>query len=66
MHGTYVNGRELQRKEPKTLHNGDVIIFGAEVRRGVDTFAACAFRVNYDFFQEKQVSPLHLQFIHCH
>jgi hypothetical protein len=53
MHGTYVNGSELQRKEPKALNNGDVVVFGAEVRRGVEIFPACAFQVNYEFLPVK-------------
>ena len=53
MHGTYVNGAELQRKEPKTINSGDVVVFGAEVRRGLETFPACAFQVNYEFLPAK-------------
>lgn len=53
MHGTYVNGGELQRKKPQTLQSGDVIVFGAEVRRGVETFPACAFQVTYEFLPAK-------------
>jgi pSer/pThr/pTyr-binding forkhead associated (FHA) protein len=53
MHGTYLNTAELARKQPTVLRDGDNLVFGAEVRRGPETFPACAFRVNYKFFPYK-------------
>ncbi|KUJ12059.1 uncharacterized protein LY89DRAFT_688532 [Mollisia scopiformis] len=49
MHGTYVNGVELARHVPLTLNNGDIVVFGAEVRRGPETFPACSFRIAIEF-----------------
>ena len=49
MHGTYVNDLELERKKARELSDGDKVVFGAEVRRGPETFPACAFRINYAF-----------------
>lgn len=48
MHGTTLNDQELQRQEPRSLNNGDIVKFGAEVRRGPETFPACSFRVEYN------------------
>jgi pSer/pThr/pTyr-binding forkhead associated (FHA) protein len=53
MHGTYLNTAELARKSPTVLRDGDTLVFGAEVRRGPETFPACAFRVNYEFLPYK-------------
>jgi hypothetical protein len=53
MHGTYLNNIELQRKDPRILNDGDIVVFGAEVRRGVESFPACAFRINYEFLPWK-------------
>jgi len=49
MHGTYLNNVELPRKSPAPLGNNDVVVFGAEVKRGPETFPACRFRVNVNF-----------------
>lgn len=49
MHGTMLNGEALVREEPRSLNNGDEIKFGAEVRRGSETFPACSFKVEYEF-----------------
>ncbi|KAE8453084.1 hypothetical protein EG329_012271 [Mollisiaceae sp. DMI_Dod_QoI] len=51
MHGTHLNDTELARNVPSTVNNGDTVVFGAEVRRGPETFPACSFRVNYEFTQ---------------
>ena len=53
MHGTYLNGVEVPRKTPKAVEDGDVLVFGAEVRRGPETFPACKFQVNYQFIPYK-------------
>ncbi|KAE9377802.1 hypothetical protein N431DRAFT_500562 [Stipitochalara longipes BDJ] len=53
MHGTYLNGVELPRKTPMPIDDGDVLVFGAEVRRGPETFPACKFQVNYQFVPYK-------------
>lgn len=53
MHGTWVNDMELARNVPSTLNNGDIVVFGAEVRRGPETFPACSFRVNFEFTQKQ-------------
>ena len=48
MHGTYVNDRRLNKDELKELANGDVLLLGAEVKRGIETFPACSFQLSYD------------------
>jgi pSer/pThr/pTyr-binding forkhead associated (FHA) protein len=53
MHGTYLNGVELPRKTPMAIDDGDVLVFGAEVRRGPEIFPACKFQVNYQFVTYK-------------
>ena len=55
MHGTFVNDLQLERHEPSELSDGDLVVFGAEVKRNLDTFPACAFRVNYEFLPFKYV-----------
>lgn len=49
MHGTVLNDQELQEQEPRSLNNGDVVKFGAEVRRGAETFPPCAIKIEYEF-----------------
>ena len=51
MHGTYLNGVQVPNKTPTVVGNGDVIVFGAEVRRGQETFPACAFRTTFEFVE---------------
>lgn len=53
MHGTYLNDFELPRNVPSNLNNGDIVVFGAEVRRGPETFPACSFRINFEFTEMK-------------
>lgn len=47
LHGTRLNNALLRRDEATKLVDGDVLVFGAEVRRGSETFPACSFRINY-------------------
>jgi len=56
MHGTYLNDVQLSSKNSTAIGNEDEVKFGAEVRRGPETFPACRFRVNYDFVPYKYVS----------
>lgn len=49
MHGTQVNDTRLAKHAPMTIQDGDVIIFGTEVKRGSETFSACKFGFNYEF-----------------
>jgi pSer/pThr/pTyr-binding forkhead associated (FHA) protein len=51
MHGTYLNGVELARHVPSILNNGDFVVFGAEVRRGPETFPACGFNIAVEFIE---------------
>lgn len=48
MHGTYLNDRRLDKNYPRELIDGDVLVLGAEVKRGVETFPACSFQINYE------------------
>ncbi|KAL2073246.1 hypothetical protein VTL71DRAFT_10570 [Oculimacula yallundae] len=47
MHGTYLNGIALASDTPAVLTSNDVVVFGAEVRRGTEVFPACSFQVTY-------------------
>ncbi|KAH7356747.1 hypothetical protein BKA65DRAFT_474548 [Rhexocercosporidium sp. MPI-PUGE-AT-0058] len=47
MHGTWLNDFELPKNTPTIITDGDVVVFGAEVRRGAEVFPACSFQVNY-------------------
>lgn len=47
MHGTWLNDIELPKDTPTMINDGDVVVFGAEVRRGPETFPACSFMVNH-------------------
>lgn len=49
MHGTFVNNNKLATREPTSVSDGDEITFGAEVKRGPETFAACSFQVKIDY-----------------
>lgn len=51
MHGTYLNGVELARHVPSTVNNGDGVVFGAEVRRGPETFPACGFHIDIELIE---------------
>lgn len=57
MHGTYLNHYQLKTREARSLIDGDVVIFGAEVKRGDETFPACAFKVGYNVTPLKYVWP---------
>jgi len=47
MHGTYLNDIELPKNTPTIITGNDVLVFGAEVRRGSEVFPACSFQVTY-------------------
>jgi len=54
MHGTYHNSSpRLETGEMRPLSNGDIVVFGAEVKRGPEIFPACAFRVDYQLVECK-------------
>ena len=53
MHGTYLNGTLLRENAPVMVGDDDLVVFGAEVKRGTEVFPACAFRVNYEFLPYK-------------
>jgi pSer/pThr/pTyr-binding forkhead associated (FHA) protein len=53
MHGTYINNKQLSVRDPTRILDGDEITFGAEVKRGPETFPACAFQVKIDFVPYK-------------
>ena len=48
MHGTYLKNYRLAKDEPRELSDGDVLTLGAEVKRGIETFPACSFKLNYE------------------
>ncbi|EPE35935.1 SMAD/FHA [Glarea lozoyensis ATCC 20868] len=47
MHGTCVNGTRLE-SSPVRVHHGDVLVLGAEVKRGPEVFPACEFEVGIE------------------
>ncbi|RDL38094.1 uncharacterized protein BP5553_05527 [Venustampulla echinocandica] len=49
MHGTFLNDTKVPTEQPAEVEDGDVIAFGAEVRRGPEIFPACSFQVNIDW-----------------
>lgn len=55
MHGTCVNDSKLDDSEVVRVNDGDVLVFGAEVKRGQDTFPACSFLVNLQFIPYQYV-----------
>ncbi|ELR09984.1 hypothetical protein VC83_06384 [Pseudogymnoascus destructans] len=48
MHGTRINNKQIPKNDPIPLANNDVISLGAEVKRGIETYPECRFRVNYE------------------
>lgn len=57
MHGTLLNGVKLMANTPQQLEDGDVVVFGAEVKRGPETFPACSFQINYEAIPYKYDIP---------
>jgi hypothetical protein len=49
MHGTQINDEKLPANTPQVVKVGDVLSFGAEVRRGPEVFPPCKFRIDYEF-----------------
>jgi hypothetical protein len=56
MHGTQINDEKLPANAPQVVKIGDVLSFGAEVRRGPEVFPPCKFRINYEFMPWTLVS----------
>jgi len=48
MHGTHVNDEKLPPNTPQVVVVGDILSFGAEVRRGPEVFPPCKFRIDYE------------------
>ena len=59
MHGTRINGRLIPKNDPIPLAHDDIISLGAEVRRGLDVYPECRFRVRYDIVPYKYVHIFH-------
>jgi FHA domain len=49
MHGTMLNDQKVPIDTLQQVTTGDVVSFGAEVRRGPDTFPPCCFDIAYEF-----------------
>ncbi|CAG8953134.1 hypothetical protein HYFRA_00003332 [Hymenoscyphus fraxineus] len=49
MHGTFLNDNKLEEMEDAALNKGDILVFGAEVKRGPEVFPACSFKVDLAF-----------------
>jgi hypothetical protein len=56
MHGTQVNNTKLVPNVPQAVEVGDVLSFGAEVRRGPELFPPCEFRIDYELVPWTSVS----------
>ncbi|KFY18058.1 hypothetical protein V492_00183 [Pseudogymnoascus sp. VKM F-4246] len=48
MHGTRINNKQIPKNDPIPLANDDVVSLGADVKRGLETYPECRFRVNYE------------------
>ncbi|KAJ0427029.1 hypothetical protein BJY00DRAFT_271520 [Aspergillus carlsbadensis] len=55
MHGTWLNGEKLPVDKDITVNNGDVLTFGVEVVRGVDTFPPLAVRCECQWLETQYV-----------
>jgi pSer/pThr/pTyr-binding forkhead associated (FHA) protein len=49
MHGTCLNGKRLVKNVETRVVDGDVLVFGTEVKREKDVFPACTFQANLSF-----------------
>ncbi|RFU27812.1 hypothetical protein B7463_g8526, partial [Scytalidium lignicola] len=49
LHGTFLNGTQVDRLIPTPLNPGDTVVFGAPVARNGETFPPCSFEVSIDF-----------------
>ncbi|RDW60826.1 hypothetical protein BP6252_12209 [Coleophoma cylindrospora] len=56
MHGTFLNSRQLPRDEELSIKSGDNIVFGVEVSRGIESFPACGFNLEYEFLPWKPLT----------
>ncbi|KAH8821166.1 hypothetical protein F5884DRAFT_76935 [Xylogone sp. PMI_703] len=48
LHGTFINGTQVERFTPIPINAGDTIVFGAPVARNGETFPPCSFQVYVD------------------
>ncbi|KFX88439.1 hypothetical protein V490_07632 [Pseudogymnoascus sp. VKM F-3557] len=48
MHGTRINNKQIPKNDPIPLANNDVVSLGAEVKRGIEVYPECRFRVNFE------------------
>jgi pSer/pThr/pTyr-binding forkhead associated (FHA) protein len=55
MHGTRLNEVMITPNKHHRLQEGDIIMFGAEVRRGPETFPACKFRIDFEISEVRFV-----------
>ena len=53
MHGTFLNDQQVKKDQAVPIDNGDIVVFGAEVKRGTESFPPCAFRLNYEMGELK-------------
>ena len=56
MHGTQINDEKLPANTSQVVKVGDVLSFGAEVRRGPELFPPCKFRIDYELMPWTLVS----------
>ncbi|KAE8354809.1 hypothetical protein BDV28DRAFT_130180 [Aspergillus coremiiformis] len=49
MHGTWVNGERIPVGKDITIRNGDIVVFGAEVIRGHETFPPLSVRCEHQW-----------------
>ncbi|TQS36967.1 hypothetical protein Golomagni_02573 [Golovinomyces magnicellulatus] len=56
MHGTSINNFQLVNNMPVELRNGDLVLFGAEVKRGSETYSPCKFIIHYKISSHETAS----------
>lgn len=49
VHGRAVIDVKLQSDQPRPIFSSDILLFGAEVRRGAEVFPPCLFYLKYEF-----------------
>ncbi|RKF79321.1 putative fha domain protein [Golovinomyces cichoracearum] len=56
MHGTSINNFQLVNHMPVELRNGDLVLFGTEVKRGSETYLPCKFIIHYEISSYETVN----------
>lgn len=65
MHGTFVNGLQLQDDETAELRQGTEVTFGCEVTRGEEVFPPKTFRCEVEWEDMTYIAPYLGKYIYC-